>query len=102
MKQVKVYISMIRILCSLVSMSTAHTSATFSDDFEGTALDINNKWKILTGPGSFIPRTQFQPPTSLPVVSDGVAWLRFDTYNPSALTPGDSFFGTDIKRSLEL
>ena len=31
-----------------------------------------------------------------PTVSGGIARLQLDTFNPSAITPGDSFFGTEI------
>ena len=65
----------------------------FYDDFNGTSLDLT-KWEALTGAGSFLGRTQMRP--TPPTLFNGVVRLRLDTYNPSAITPGDSFFGTDI------
>lgn len=73
----------------------ADVSVLLRDDFDGTALDLS-KWSLPSGPGSFVGRTQFRPPGMEPEVAGGVARLRFDTFNPSALVPGDSFFGTEI------
>lgn len=65
------------------------------DDFDGTALDLA-RWSLPAGPGSFVGRTQSRPPGSEPDVTGGTARLPLDTFNPSALTPGDSFLGTEI------
>ena len=49
-----------------------------------------------TGPGSFFGRTQIRPPSVPLTVADGRIRLQLDTYNPSALVLGDSFFGSEI------
>jgi hypothetical protein len=65
------------------------------DDFDGSGLDAT-KWSVPTGPGSFFGRTQIRPPSVPLTVAGGVIRLQLDTYNPSALVPGDSFFGSEI------
>ncbi len=49
-----------------------------------------------TGPGSFFGRTQIRPPSVPLTVADGRIRLQLDTYNPSAMELGDSFFGSEI------
>ncbi|MDJ0798684.1 MAG: family 16 glycosylhydrolase [Calothrix sp. MO_167.B12] len=72
----------------------------FRDDFEGNSLDTY-KWKLPEPEGSFLGRTQLrldeQPTVSNDSVSNGSVILRLDTHNPSASTPGDSFFGSEIR-----
>ena len=63
------------------------------DDFNGGAID-SGQWHYPTGPASYYGRTQIR--AAFPTVSDGVAHLQLDTYNPTARIPGDSFFGSEI------
>ncbi len=65
----------------------------FQDDFESETLDMD-QWSILTGNASFFQGSQMNPVP--PIVSNGRVRLRLDTYNPSALIAGDSFFGSEI------
>ncbi len=65
------------------------------DDFDGSALDTT-KWFVPTGDGTFFGRTQIRPPSAPLTVGGGVIRLQLDTWNPSALVPGDSFFGSEI------
>lgn len=48
------------------------------------------------GAGTFFGRTQLRPPSQPLEVANGVLRLRLDTYNPTARTPGDSFWGSEI------
>jgi len=48
------------------------------------------------GPGSFFGRTQTRV-NEFPAVVGGVARLQLDTFNPTALVPGDSFYGAEIQ-----
>jgi protein-S-isoprenylcysteine O-methyltransferase Ste14/GAF domain-containing protein len=65
------------------------------DGFSGPGLDTS-KWSIPTGPSSFLGITQIRPPTSPMQVSNGSVHLQLDSNNPSALKPGDSFFGSGL------
>lgn len=65
------------------------------DDFDGTSLDTT-KWFVPTGPGTFFGRTQIRPSSEALVVAGGVIRLQLDTFNPTALVPGDSFWGSEI------
>jgi hypothetical protein len=65
------------------------------DDFDGSSLDTS-KWFVPTGDGTFFGRTQIRPPSVPLTVADGAIRLQLDTHNPSALVPGDSFFGSEI------
>ncbi|MFQ5599259.1 MAG: glycoside hydrolase family 16 protein [Candidatus Krumholzibacteriia bacterium] len=65
------------------------------DDFEGAALDPA-LWFVPAGPGTFFGRTQIRPPSEPLEVSNGLIRLRLDTHNPTAQTPGDSFWGSEI------
>ena len=65
------------------------------DDFDGSSLDTT-QWFVPTGPGTFFGRTQIRPPSVPLTVAGGVIRLQLDTWNPSALVPGDSFFGSEI------
>jgi hypothetical protein len=51
---------------------------------------------VTGGPGSFLGRTQLRV-NAFPDVVGGVARLQLDTYNPTAITPGDSFYGAEIQ-----
>ena len=58
-------------------------------------------WGFPTGSAEFIPSTIAGAPGTetapfLPSVSNGVLDLQLQTYNPTALTPGDSFQGSAI------
>ncbi|HVX12030.1 MAG TPA: DUF4214 domain-containing protein [Pirellulales bacterium] len=67
----------------------------FHDDFSGAALDAT-AWLTPTGPASFYGRTQIRAAeVPVPVVGS-LARLQLDTYNPTARTPGDSFYGSEI------
>ena len=65
------------------------------DDFNGSALD-GTRWYVPTGKGTFIGRTQIRPPSESIAVANCVARLRVDTFNPTALEAGDSFWGSEI------
>ena len=65
------------------------------DDFDGSSLDANT-WLLPEGAGTFLGRTQLRPPSETLQVGDGLLRLRVDTYNPTALTPGDSFWGSEV------
>jgi beta-glucanase (GH16 family) len=70
-------------------------AALFRDDFNGSALDASD-WFLPAGAGTFLGRTQLRPPSESLGVANGVVRLRLDTYNPTALVPGDSFWGSEI------
>jgi hypothetical protein len=65
------------------------------DDFDGAALDAS-KWFVPTGPGTFFGRTQIRPPSEALTVTGGVIRLQLDTFNPTAVVAGDSFWGSEI------
>ena len=65
------------------------------DDFDGSSLDANT-WQMPEGAATFLGRTQLRPPSEALQVSSGLLRLRLDTYNPTALTPGDSFWGSEV------
>ncbi|MGE3507937.1 MAG: family 16 glycosylhydrolase [Vicinamibacterales bacterium] len=67
----------------------------FRDDFDGSSLNANS-WLMPEGAGTFLGRTQLRPPSEALQVGNGALRLRLDTYNPTALTPGDSFWGSEI------
>jgi len=69
--------------------------ALLRDDFSGSSLD-SSTWFMPVGAGTFLGRTQLRPPSESLAVANGVIRLRLDTYNPTALTPGDSFWGSEI------
>ena len=81
--------------CSFSAAASAETVVLLRDDFDGSALDTT-KWFVPTGDGTFFGRTQIRPPSVPLTVADGRIRLQLDTYNPSALVPGDSFFGSEI------
>ena len=75
----------------------------FSDDFGGPSLDTDK----MASPGmdtpdgaTFLGRTQLRVsqtlPLPLPPLSNGAVRLPLSTYNPSALVPGDSFYGSEV------
>jgi len=79
----------------------AYGATLFFDDFNGASLN-ETLWRLPEGLGTFFGRTQIKPPTYAgqnlrPVVANGSVTLRFDTYNASALIPGDSFWGHEIQ-----
>ena len=80
---------------SVVPETSRASVVLLHDDFNGSSLD-GGLWSLPTGPGSFLGRTQLRPPGMEPTVSGGVVRLQLDTFNPTAITPGDSFFGTEI------
>ena len=75
------------VLFTLSIVSSADGAVLFRDDFEGTLLD-QSKWSLADWQ---LDRTQLGNP---PVISGGMAHLRFSTFNPHH--PGRSFFGTEI------
>ena len=75
--------------------ASAATQVLLRDDFDGSALDTT-KWFMPTGDGTFFGRTQIRPPSVPLTVGGGRIRLQLDTYNPSAMVPGDSFFGSEI------
>jgi hypothetical protein len=79
--------------CLCLSAESVLAALIFSDEFSGTAVDAT-KWAYPTGPESYIPITQMR--AAYPPVSNGFLWLRLDTYNPTAIIPGDSFYGSEI------
>lgn len=82
-------------------LAPAQAATLFVDEFDGNALDTG-LWRLPTGAGTFFGRTQIKPPEYdgqdlRPVVSGGTIKLQLDTYNASAITPGDSFWGHEIQ-----
>jgi endo-1,3-1,4-beta-glycanase ExoK len=67
----------------------------FRDDFDGSSLNASS-WLMPEGAGTFLGRTQLRPPSEALLVSNSLLGLRLDTYNPTALTPGDSFWGSEV------
>ena len=70
------------------------------DDFNGT-IENSDRWHIPTwegsGDGTFVGRTQFRcVPAPFPKTENSKAKILLETYNPTANTPGDSFYGTDL------
>jgi len=85
----------------LLASGNAFGATLFFDDFSGSSLN-ETVWHLPEGVGTFFGRTQIKPPefggqNLRPVVAGGSVKLRFDTYNASALTPGDSFWGHEIQ-----
>ena len=73
----------------------------FHDGFDGAQLDLTQwmlpVWQSPTD-GTFLGRTQLRVAQNAapPGTSGGELHLQMDTYNPTALTPGDSFYGQEI------
>jgi hypothetical protein len=65
------------------------------DDFSAGALDLST-WRLPEGLGSFYGRSQVRSPSDPPRTSDGLLHLVVDTFNPTALVPGDSFLSSEI------
>ena len=65
------------------------------DDFNGPVLDAS-RWVMPIGDGTFLGRTQLRPPSSPVEIRAGVLRLQIDTFNPTAVVSGDSFWGTEI------
>jgi hypothetical protein len=72
----------------------APAAALLADGFDGAALDMArwDYWVVWLAP------TQMRDlaHAGAVVVSDGTLKLPLELHNPTALTPGDSFYGTDI------
>jgi hypothetical protein len=68
------------------------------DDFSGSSLNTANWYVPSWDPNgsTYLGHTQLQVAPYVPPVSDGALHLPLETYNPTALTPGDSFFGSEI------
>jgi hypothetical protein len=81
-----------------LALSTAARSdqVLLADGFDGAALDPV-AWLLPEGPGTFFGRTQIRAPSLPPSVANGVLRLALDTHNPTALVPGDSFLGSEIR-----
>src|SRR5689334_21522538 len=76
--------------------ATAEIGTLLFDDFSAppsSSLWDYNHFSPVNNP-SFYGRTQIRQ--SLPAASGGLLHLELDSYNPTALVPGDSFFGTEI------
>jgi len=81
----------------IAQLNSAKGERILNDDFD----DWNSsQWRIPTwipSGGTFLGRTQLHVSQQAWRPScDGVLTLTLDTYNPTALTPGDSFFGSEI------
>lgn len=79
-------------------LAVAGNAVLLADGFGGVQADAGQWYVPPWSPATFIgTRTQLRvQPNELPVASDGALHLRFDTHNPSALVPGDSFYGQEI------
>ena len=89
------------ILIAVSLVAPAQAATLFADEFDENALNTE-LWRLPTGAGTFFGRTQIKPPEFdghdlRPVVSGGTIKLQLDTYNASAITPGDSFWGHEIQ-----
>lgn len=82
-------------LVLVLAASAACAESLLRDDFDGPALDTE-LWRVPTGPGTFLGRTQLRPSPDSFVFTRGTLRLPLDTFNPSARTPGDSFLGSEI------
>jgi hypothetical protein len=76
----------------LLGSAAASSGVLFWEDFSGP-ID-SARWLVPVGPESYYGRTQIRPGS--PLVKDGSLLLMLDLHNPSALTPGDSFFGSEV------
>jgi hypothetical protein len=89
----RAFVTIIVVLSTLLPI--AHAGVLLEDNFDGAALNTA-LWRIPDpGPASFLGRTQLRV-SAPPEVSGGVVKLRLDSHNPTALTPGDSFLGSEI------
>jgi hypothetical protein len=84
------------LVSAVVLAGPSHSETLLFDDFDGPSLDLA-VWRLPTGPGTFFGRTQIKPPSEAPIVSGGSVVLQLDTFNPTALIPGDSFWGQEIQ-----
>ena len=85
----------------VLASGSAYGATLFFDDFNGTSLN-ESVWRLPTGIGTYFGRTQIKPPSYAgqdlrPIVDGGSVTLQLDTYNASALVPGDSFWGHEIQ-----
>ena len=85
----------------LLLSGNTYSATVFFDDFNGTSLN-ETAWRLPTGDGTLYGRTQIKPPVYngqnlRPVVAGGTVTLQLDTYNASALIPGDTFWGQEIQ-----
>lgn len=80
----------------LIVVATPSRAATvlLFDDFDAAALDTN-VWALPVGPPSFLGRTQMRPPGQEPVLENGAARLRLDTFNPTSIAE-PTFFGSEF------
>lgn len=83
------------VTAGLLAAPPAGAEVLLRDDFDGSALDAA-KWFVPTGDGTFFGRTQIRPPSEPLTVAGGVIRLQLDTHNPTALVPGDSFWGSEV------
>ena len=84
------------LIMSLASSVPSFAETLLFDDFDGNAIDLG-VWRLPTGPGTFFGRTQIKPPSEPPIVGGGTIVLQLDTFNPTAQSPGDSFWGQEIQ-----
>lgn len=96
----RVLLSFILIGSLLITPSVILAETFLSDDFNGTIVN-SDRWHIPTwkgtGDGTYVGRTQFRcVPSPLPEAENSNAKILLETYNPTAKTPGDSFYGTDL------
>lgn len=77
----------------LLCISFAHAETQFIEDFTGDSVDASI-WTFPTGGASFNGQTQMR--AAYPSISNGLLHLQLDTYNPTAKTAGDSFYGSEI------
>lgn len=102
--RMKYYMLLLVILIAVGTfMKTRSSTPLLFDGFNSNNLDINRSiWTSPTGDAAFIGRTAIRNPAStdngsgqIPV-TDGTAQLILSTFNPTALTPGDSFWGSEM------
>src|SRR5689334_20312538 len=79
------------------------TTLLFNDEFNTVNADVNRSiWSTPEGDAAFFGRTAIRNPASTGdgsgriSVSNGVAHLLLSTLNPTAQSPGDSFWGSEI------
>lgn len=91
-------------LCFTISPYNVLAEILFQEDFNTDAADVDRSvWTSPEGPEAFFGRTAIRNPNwpgpgdGRIKVSGGVARLILSTFNPSALEPGDSFWGSEIQ-----
>jgi beta-glucanase (GH16 family) len=93
--------ALLALVAWLFFSGNAFGATLFFDDFNGSSID-EAAWRLPTGEGTLYGRTQIKPPVYdgqnlRPVVAGGTVTLQLDTYNASALVPGDTFWGQEIQ-----